>query len=135
MAKSGSGLVLPSDRSFGFTFTAVFTLVGLWVWWRDGSWWHWALLAAGLFAAAALTVPRILHPLNVLWMRLGALLNRIVSPLVLGVIYFIVLTPVAVFMRARGRDVLYRRFDPQAKSYWVNRDPPGPKVENFPRQF
>jgi predicted membrane metal-binding protein len=135
MAKSSHEIVLPSDRSFGFTFTAVFSLVSAWAWWRDAAWWHWSLVAAVLFAAFAAVAPRLLHPLNILWMRLGALLNRIVSPVVLGSIYFLLLTPIAAAMRSRGRDVLHRRFDPKLRTYWIPRDPPGPKVENFPRQF
>ena len=135
MAKSNHEIVLPSDRSFGLTFTGIFALVGAWAWWRETSWWHWPLIAAALFVAVALVAPRLLHPLNVLWMRFGALLNRIVSPIVLGTIYFGLLTPIGAAMRARGRDVLQRRFDRNLPTYWVRRDPPGPKVENFPRQF
>ncbi len=133
--KSTHEIVLPSDRSFGLTFAAVFSLIGAWAWWRGAGWWHWPLLGAAGFATLAFVLPALLHPLNMLWMRLGALLNRIVSPIVLGTIYFLLLTPIAAFMRARGRDVLQRRFDRTLPTYWVRRDPPGPKAENFPRQF
>jgi hypothetical protein len=69
-------------------------------------------------------------------MKLGQILNAIVSPLVLGVVFFGLITPIAVFMRIRGRDVLRMRADPKASSYWVPREPPGPDpVQSFPRQF
>jgi hypothetical protein len=77
----------------------------------------------------------VLHPLNVAWMRLAALLNRVVSPIVMGVMYFGVLTPVAAAMRLRGRDALHRKFEPGLASYWIERDPPGPDGSSFPRQF
>jgi hypothetical protein len=64
-------------------------------------------------------------------MRFGALLNSIVSPVVLGVIYFGVFTPVACVMRLAGRDAMCRAYDPAAKSYWVRRDPPGPRDDSF----
>lgn len=126
---------IPSDRSFGITFAVVFALVTAWLAWRGNGAWQVTAGVAALFLACALVFPRILHPLNVAWMALGLLLNRIVSPVVMGVIYFALLTPVAMFQRLRGRDVLNRRFDPQRSSYWIPRDPPGPDGSSFPRQF
>jgi len=132
---SSSTEPLPSDRSFGFTFTAVFALVGAWMAWKSRPYFAIPLGASGLFLLAALALPRVLHPLNVAWMRLALVLNRIVSPVVMGVIYFGVLTPVATAMRWRGRDVLHRQFNPGRASYWITRDPPGPEGSSFPRQF
>lgn len=126
---------LPSDRSFGFTFATVFGLVGAWMLWRSNEYFVAAIATAAAFLVVALAVPRLLHPLNVAWMRLAALLNRIVSPIVMGAIYFAVLTPVAVAMRLRGRDELRRRFEPELSTYWIKRDPPGPDGSTFPRQF
>lgn len=126
---------LPSDRSFGLTFTVVFTLVGGWMLWKANPYAFAALGAAAAFLLAALLSPRILHPLNVAWMRLGYLLNRVVSPIVMGVIFFGLLSPIAAVMRLRGRDVLQRRFDRARSSYWIAREPPGPDGSTFPRQF
>lgn len=126
---------LPSDRSFGFTFAVVFGLVGAWLLWRSNDYFVAAIAGAAAFLALALAAPRLLHPFNVGWMRLAALLNRIVSPIVMGAIYFVLLTPVAVAMRLRGRDELRRRFEPGLSTYWIKRDPPGPAGSTFPRQY
>jgi predicted membrane metal-binding protein len=127
--------LLPTDRSFGLTFAMFFSLASAWLLWRDGKYWPVTLGAAALFLLAALLFPRVLRPLNIAWMRLGLLLNRVVSPIVIGVMYFGLVTPIATVMRLRGRDVLQRRFDPARESYWIRRDPPGPDGSSFPRQF
>lgn len=127
---------LPTDRSFGLTFAAVFALVAGWLAFKGSSHWlPWATASVG-FAAVAFLFARILRPLNAAWMRLGALLNRIVSPVVLGIIFFGMFAPVAFVFRLRGRDVLSRRFEPSLPTYWLDRAPPGPDAErSFPRQF
>ena len=130
-----SQIVLPSDRSFGLLFAVVSGLAGTWLLWRASRYAGVALGIAALFLLVALAFPRALHPLNIAWMRLGLLLNRVVSPIVMGVIFFGLLTPLATVLRLRGRDVLQRRFDPARASYWIKRDPPGPDGSSFPRQF
>ncbi|MBL8703113.1 MAG: hypothetical protein JNK67_32310 [Alphaproteobacteria bacterium] len=126
---------LPSNRSFGRLFVIVFGLVALWSWWRGGAWLPvWLGLSAATLVVT-LVAPDRLAPLNRLWMRFAELLHRVVSPVMLGVIYFIVLTPFALVMRVRGRDPLSRRFEPGMKSYWVARDPPGPDPKTLPNQF
>ena len=119
--------VLPSNRSFGWTFAAIFSLGALL--------YPWALALAALFALVTVTRDSWLAPLNRAWMKLGELLGRVVSPLVLGVIYFAVFTPFGLVMRVFGRDALCRRFDAAARSYWVKRDPPGPSEGSFRDMF
>ena len=68
-------------------------------------------------------------------MKLAELLNRIVSPLVLGLIFFGIVTPIAWGMRLAGRDVMQRRFEPESPTYWQDRDPPGPDPDGLPNQF
>jgi hypothetical protein len=127
---------LPTDRSFGLTFAVVFTLLAAWLYYKGSGHWMASLGVATAFAVLALLFARILHPLNVAWMWFGGILHRIVSPLMLGLIYFGVFTPVALFFRLRGRDVLNRKFEPSQPSYWLDRTPPGPDAErSFPRQF
>ena len=133
--KPESTTPLPSDRSFGLTFAVVLALLGAWMAYKSRPHFLVPLVASSLFLVATLAFPRALHPLNVAWMRLAAVLNRIVSPIVMGVIYFGLLTPVAAGMRLRGRDVLHRRFEAHLDSYWIRRDPPGPDGSSFPRQF
>ena len=126
---------LPSDKSFGLTMTAVFALLGAWMAWKARANFAIPLFASALFLLASVAFPRMLHPLNVAWMRLAGVLNRVVSPVVMGVIYFGLLTPIAATMRLRGRDELRRKFEPGLGSYWIKRDPPGPNGSSFPQQF
>ncbi len=124
-----------SDRSFGLVFTAVFTLIGLWpLLSGEGVRW-WSLAVALIFAALAIARPSALAPLNRLWTRFGLMLNRIVSPLVMGLLFYLIITPFALIMRAVGKDPLRLEFDPGAESYWIEREPPGPAPESIKNQF
>lgn len=126
---------LPSNRSFGWTFTAVFVLAGAYGLWNGASGLRWLLALAALMALITATRDAWLTPLNRGWMKLGELLGRIVSPVVLGVIFFGVFTPVAMVMRAFGRDALARRWEPAARTYWVKREPPGPPEGSLRNMF
>jgi flagellar biosynthesis protein FlhB len=125
---------LPSNRSFGWTFTVVFVLVGLYGLWRGGAA-SWVLALAALMAVVTLTRDTWLTPLNRAWMKFGELLGRVVSPVVLGLIFFGVFTPFAVVMRLFGRDAMCRKWDAAAPSYWVKRDPPGPADDSYRNMF
>lgn len=127
---------LPSDRSFGITFVVVFSLLAAWQAWHER--WVAASIFAGLALlalAVALVRPAALRPLNRAWMRFGALLHRIVSPVVLGAMFFTVFTPLGFFMRLFGYDPMRRSLDRAAPSYWIARDPPGPPPDSLPNQF
>ena len=134
LARDGE-LAVGSDRSFGFVFAVFFALVGLYPLFFGGAVRAWSLGAAGAFLLVAVTIPRMLHPLNVLWMKFGSVLHRIVSPIVLGLLFFVTITPMAVLMRWMGKDPLRLRFDRGAESYWIPRDPPGPPPETMKNQF
>lgn len=126
---------MPSNQSFGRLFAVIFAILAAWMWWRSSSWiWLWLALSAATLGVT-LVAPDRLAPLNRLWMRFAALLHRVMSPLMLGIIYFAVITPFAVVMRLRGRDQLSRRFDAASKSYWIERTPPGPDPKTLPNQF
>ncbi len=127
--------VLPSNRSFGWTFTGVFLLAGIYGLWQGGPVLAALLPAAGLTAAVTLKREEWLTPLNRGWMRLGEALGRVVSPVVLGAIFFLVFTPVGLAMRFFGRDAMNRRWLPGERSYWVERDPPGPPDDSFRDMF
>jgi hypothetical protein len=119
--------VLPSNRSFGWTFTGVFAL--------GAFFYPWVLALAALTALVTLVRTHWLAPFNQAWMKLAEVLHRVVSPVVLGVIFFGVFTPVALVMRAFGRDAMARRFDARLPSYWIRRDPPGPRDDSFRDMF
>ena len=123
-------------RTSRFLLFAVFALLAGWLAYKGSSHWMASLGIATAFAVVGLVFARILHPLNIAWMWFGGILNRVVSPIILGIIYFAVFTPVALVFKLRGRDVLYRKFEPSQPSYWLHRTPPGPDAErSFPRQF
>ena len=124
-----------SDRMFGFVFAAVFLLAGFLPLLSAGSIRLWACIAGVAIAGIALFAPSILAPFNRVWTRLGMLLHQVVSPIVLGVIFFIAMMPIGLLLRVFGKDMLRLRFDPAASSYWIQRNPPGPSSDSFPRQF
>lgn len=124
-----------SDRSFGIVFTVFFAIVGCLPLISGGEPRIWALGVSGGFLAVALIIPKILHPLNVVWMKFGALLNKIVSPIVLGMLFFLTVTPMAILLRLFGKDLLRLKFDKDAETYWIHRTPPGPPPESMSNQF
>jgi hypothetical protein len=126
---------LPPDRHFGVLFTIVFAALAGINYFRSGYAYLWLVGVSALIGVVTLARPQLLRPFNALWMRFAALLHRIVSPLVLGAIFYLVLTPVGVLQRLTGRDTMRRRPEPQAKSYWVQREPPGPPPESLRNQF
>jgi hypothetical protein len=128
-------LPLPSNRSFGWTFTVVFVMAGGYGLWKGGGAASWLLALAALTAVLTLVREAWLTPLNRAWMKLGELMGRVVSPVVLAVIFFGVFTPVGVVMRLCGRDAMATRFDPGLKSYWLQRDPPGPADDSYRNMY
>lgn len=124
-----------SDRAFGFVFAIVFVVIGLYPWAFGGGVRGWSLAVAAMFLLASLARPALLAPLNRVWTRFGALLHRIVSPIVLGFMFFAVITPMGLIRRMLVKDPLRLRFDQQAGSYWVPREPPGPPPQSLTNQF
>jgi hypothetical protein len=128
-------VALGSDRSFGLVFSVAFALIGVWPLLSERAPRYWALLVAAVFLLLAGAVPWILHPLNVLWGRFGALLHRVVAPLVMSIVFFLVVSPVAWVIRILGKDPLLLAFNRDGKSYWIERQPPGPDPQTMTRQF
>jgi hypothetical protein len=118
---------LPSNRSFGLVFTAFFSILAFWPLLRHGAPVRmWAAAAAGVMLLLALAAPGVLEPANRLWMKLGLLLGRIVNPIILSLMFFLVFTPIALVMRLVGRDLLGLRGKPDTVSYWIPREPVAP---------
>jgi hypothetical protein len=90
---------------------------------------------AGLFLATALLVPASLRPLNWIWFKFGLLLHKIVSPVVMGLLFFVTVTPIALLLRAGRKDMLRLKRDAKCDSYWIVRQPPGPAPETMKDQF
>src|SRR5712672_4247379 len=124
-----------SDRSFGFVFSAIFALVAAWPAVFGGGLRLWALALAIAFLAAALAYPRILHPLNWLWFKIGMLLHHVVTPIVMGLIFCFGVVPTALVMRMRRKDPLRIDGHRRGETTWVVRSPPGPAPDSMKRLF
>ena len=124
-----------SDRGFGLVFAVVFAISGLWPLMGDGPVRIWACVAAAAFLTVAVTRPRILAPLNRLWTRIGLFLHCVASFVVLGLLFYLMITPIGVARRMLGRDPLRLRLEPGTRSYWIERRPPGPAPETIKQQF
>ena len=125
----------PSDRSFGFVMAAFFFLVGLAPLRHHQPVRLWSLGLASVFLAFALIRPALLAPLNKAWMAFGLLLSRFVTPVVIGLMFYLVFTPVGFLYRLMGRDPLRLSFDKELNSYWIERRPPGPPPDEMLNQF
>jgi hypothetical protein len=130
-----SAVKTSSDRGFGIVFCIVFLLIGLWPLISGATPRWWGLGVAGAFLAAAVLYPGVLHPLNRLWTAFGLLLHKVVNPLVMGLLFFLVVTPTALLMRVFGKRPLDLGFEKERESYWIDRDPPGPAPEGMKNQF
>lgn len=124
------------NRKFGFLFAGVFACLSAYGAYHGANaagvyGWLIAGIVLGLVAVAA---PNLLTPLNKAWMKLGELMGKVVSPLVLGIIFFLLITPVALVTRLFGRDEL-RLKKANMNSYWIDRVPPGPAGDSFKNQF
>jgi predicted membrane metal-binding protein len=124
-----------SERVFGFVFAAVFAIIGSWPLVHGNTIRLWSLGVAVAFLVLALAAPKTLAPLNRLWMKFGLLLHAVVNPIVMAFLFFSTVTPIALIMRMRGKDPLRLKLDPAARSYWIDRTPPGPAPDTMPRQF
>ena len=127
--------MLPSNKKFGLFFSIVFLLIGIYYYFLS------VIILAILFLSLALffliltiTRPKLLLPLNKLWMRLGLILGSIISPIMLGIIFFGLFTPIAILMRLFSRDELRLKLKPQS-SFWRIRDTSKQVVESFKNQF
>jgi hypothetical protein len=131
-----------SDRAFGLTVGGILLAIaavrsGLHLW--DGTppgWFEGLLAGAGLLLVLfGFAAPARLAPLNRAWTGLGLILFKVVNPVVLGLIYLTAIVPIGLLMRLMRRDLLHLRFEREAASYWVVRDPPGPAPETMIHQF
>lgn len=126
---------MSTDRNFGFVMCVFFSILALLPLRNHEAVRIWPLIPAALFLVFALFAPKALHPLNRAWMHFGELLSKIVSPIALGLVFFVAITPFALLMRLFGKRPLDLRIDRSAKSYWKPRTPPGPAPESMKDQF
>ena len=126
---------MPSNSKFGWFFCALFAMIAIYSYLQQIKIIATAsIIVSMLFAATIFFAPQLLSPLNRLWYELGLLLGKIVSPIVLGAMFFVIITPVALITRLFGRDELKIKKS-IVQSYWVDRLPPGPQSDSFKQQF
>ena len=126
-----------SERSFGFVFTIVFALVGVWpIFFGSGLVRWWAVLIALAIFVTTLINPILLKPLNHAWFRLGLLLGKIVSPIVMMLVFFFVVTPTAMLCKAFGKDPLrLKKSGRKTESFWIDRSEDERKTASMKNQF
>jgi hypothetical protein len=124
-----------SDRSFGLTVGGFLLIVGLLPARRGAPVRVWALAAGAVLCLAALVWPSVLRSANRLWMKFGELLGKIMTPVFMAVLFYVVVTPYGAVLRLFGHDALRLRGAPKENSYWLSRRPPGPAPESMVNQF
>ncbi len=124
-----------SPRSFGALFAVVFAIIALAPLLTGGDVRWWSLITAVVFGALALIAPALLQPLNAVWLKIGAVLHMIVTPLVMGVLFVVAVVPTALMVRLLGKDSLRLKRDPAKTTHWIDREPPGPEPESLRQQF
>jgi hypothetical protein len=124
-----------SNRAFGWVFSAVFAIIAAWPLFHAAPPRWWALGIAAAFALVAQVRPELLGGMNRQWLKLGLFLGKVISPVALGILFYVVLTPLGAMMRLAGKDPLRRKLDPAGQSYWLPRKPPGPPADSMTNQF
>ena len=111
-----------TNRSFGLVFFIVFLIIGLWPLANGSSVRFWSLIIALIFLFLGILNSKILTPLNVLWSKFGELLGIVIAPIVMGIIFFLVVTPTGLIMRMFGKDLLRNKFQINNESYWIKKE-------------
>ena len=119
---SKSKIKISSNRSFGLVFFVVFLIIALWPLKSGEEFRLWSLVLSIIFFILGVLNSKLLTPLNRLWFKLGMFLGSIVSPIVMGMVYFIVVTPTGVFMRLLGKDLLKTSKEKYTSTYWMKRN-------------
>ena len=120
-----------SNKSFGIVFSIFFLLISVYTLLNNDPIYYWSLFVSFVFLVLGLMNSKILSPFNLLWFKFGILLGKIVSPVVMGIIFFLVVTPISIILKIFGKDVLNLKFN-NNKTYWIVKD--GPK-SNMKKQF
>lgn len=134
VSRSDDGRTL-SDRVFGLLITVFWTAVAIAPVRHGGSARVWAGVLATTFLVFSVIRPTLLGPLNLQWQRLVRLLQKLTNPIVIAILFFSAVTPFGLIMRLVNRDVLRLKWDREAASYWIPRQPPGPPAESMKDQF
>ena len=122
---------ISSNKSFGIIFCIVFVLIAVWPVIHEGSLRIWPIPISFIFLVLGLLNSKLLSPLNLVWVKFGELLGKIIAPIVMIIIYFVIITPIGLFMRLAGKDLLNTKFS-KDNSYWIKREK---NIGSMKRQF
>ena len=118
-----------SNRNFGIVFCIVFLLIAFYPILKNGDIRVWSLVVAIIFIFLAIIDSKILSPLNYLWIKFGFLLGKFISPIVLAIIFFLVVTPISLLLKIFGKDVLLLKKN-ESKSYWIQKNDQKSQMKN-----
>ena len=127
-----SKIKMLSERNFGLIFSVFFFIVGFWPILTDNTIKYWSIIIAILFVLISLISPKVLKPLNILWHKFSILISRIVSEIIIVLLFFLTIVPIGIIMRIFKKDLLKQKFDRSSKSYWINREE---KMNSMKNQF
>ena len=120
---------ISSNRSFGVVFFIVFLLIALYPLLNNNEVRLWSLIISVLFLILGILNSKILSPLNKIWFKFGLILGKIISPIIMGIIFFLVVTPIGFIMKLLGKDLINLKFNNE-KSYWIEKSGPKSKMKN-----
>ena len=120
---------ISSNRSFGIVFFIVFLLIALYPLLKGNDLRIWSLIISFIFLILGLINSKILTPLNRLWFKFGLLLGKFISPLIMGIIFFVVVTPIGIIMRLLKKDLLNLKYN-KKETYWIDKSGPKSKMKN-----
>ncbi len=120
---------LPSNRNFGIVFFIVFLLIALYPLIGNGNLRIWSLIISLIFLVLGSLNSNILKPLNKIWFKFGIFLGKLISPVIMGIIFFLVVTPTGLLMKVFRKDLLNLKFK-DTKSYWIEKNDPKSKMKN-----
>ena len=123
---------ISSNRNFGLVFFIIFLIVSLWPLTYEGPIRIWTVIISLVFLILGLMNSKLLTPLNKLWFKFGMILGAIISPIVMGIVFFLVVTPTGFILRIMGKDLLNKKYDKEKETYWIKRNAP---IGTMKRQF
>ena len=127
-----SRIKISSNRSFGLVFFFVFLIISFWPLIDEGQIRIWAAIISVVFLILGLINSKLLTPLNKLWFKFGMILGAVIAPIVMGIIFFLVVTPIGLLMNIMGKDLLKKSYDKKKETYWIKR---GKSVSTMKQQF
>ena len=128
--KFNNNIKISSNRSFGIVFFVVFLLISLYPITYNEDIRIWSLIISFIFIILGLLNSKILTPLNKLWFKFGVILGKIISPIIMGIIFFLVVTPIGLIMKVLGKDLLRLKYNKKDNTYWIEKNGPKSKMKN-----